>query len=197
MYTKYTLHDGQKIEVFMWSDFFENETYRSFAEVWRYVNGKRTVKPVKRPVAVDDHGIYIVWNSEKIYLNDFDFMPYEQLMAKIKEGKEKNDRWLVSDDDILATFMKESEKVMVFASMPVYNIITPFGFALCGDKEMDIPCRLSTAQYPKERWGYKITLEPLEDLRKVCAKQNYYFSDFCSLLKADIFALADENLNIA
>ena len=197
MFTKYTLKNGEKIEVFMWSDFLENHDYRGVAEVWQYENGQRSNNPVESPVAVDDHGIYIIWNSEKVYLNDFDFMPYEELMAKIKEGKEKDDRWFVSDDDILATFMKESEKVIVFASMPVYEVVTPFGFALCGDKEIEVPCRLSTEQYPKERWGYKITLEPLESMKKVCAKQNYSFSDFCSMLKSDIFALCDEDMNIA
>lgn len=199
MLANYTLKSGEKISIFMWSDFFDEEAYRGTAEVFTYnEKGQRNDKEFSTLLYKDDGGLYIIWKGEKIYLNKFDYLPYETLMAKIAEGKRMNDRWFVSDDEILATFMKESEKVMVFASMPVYEIVTPFGFALCGNKELEVPCRLSTVQYPKTRWGYKITLEPItEELRNICAKEHYYFSDFCSMLKSDIFALANENMDIA
>lgn len=200
MQATYTLSSGKKISIFLWDDFLENETWRGYAEVRaQKKNGQFGDKEVKKTLQMDpERGLYIVWDKEPVYLNEFDYMSYEELMEKIRESKRTGDRWLVRDDDILATFMMESEKVMVWAPMPVYSMRTPFGFSLCGDEELEIPCELSTERYAKKDWHYKITLKAVnEELQAICAKHDYYFSDFCSMLKSDIFALADEELNLA
>lgn len=188
MHTQYTLPDGSKISSFLWDDIQQNETIRGFAEISRIKpGGWRGMENIKKTLLKDDHGVYINWRISngkvvKVYLNDFDYMDYPTLVEKVQECIDKKDRYIVSDDDILATFMRCTDDVSIEAKLPVADWVTPFGFALCGDKEAKAVCHLSEKEYPKHSWSYKITMEPDTSKLGVYSK-SMYFSDFCSMLK--------------
>lgn len=190
MNTYYTLKNGTRLEVFMWDDFFDNDIWRGFAEVTQLFDGKiyggKRGKECKKKLFKDEKGIYIVWDSQKVYLNDFDFDTVEVMAKRISECVLKNDRWLVSDDEILATFMKDTDNVGIIMDMPAYDMIcASLGFGIVGDNEQTVLCVPTEKQYKKKDWHYKFTLEcELEPLRQYVASRHFYFSDFCSFLKA-------------
>ena len=63
MNTYYTLKNGTRLEVFMWEEFFENDTWRGFAEVTQLFDGKiyggNRGRECKKKLFKDDKGIYI------------------------------------------------------------------------------------------------------------------------------------------
>jgi len=189
MNTYYTLKNGTRLEVFMWDDFFENDTWRGFAEVTQLFDGKiysgNRGRECKKKLFKDDKGIYIVWDNQKVYLNDFDYDTVEVMAKRITECVLKNDRWLVSDDEILATFMKDTDNVGIIMDMPAYDMVcASLGFGIVGDNEQTVLCVPTEKQYKKTNWHYKFTLEcECEALRQVIASRHFYFSDFCSFLK--------------
>ena len=199
MNTYYTLNNGTRLEVFMWDDFFDNDTWRGFAEVTQLFDGKiyggNRGKECKKKLFKDDKGIYIVWDSQKVYLNDFDYQPVSVMAKLVAECVEKNDRWLVSDDEILATFLRDTENVGVVIDLPAYDMVcASLGFGIVGDNEQTVLCVPTERQYSKKNWHYKVTMEcDLEPLRQYIPSRHFYFSDFCSLLKSGNAKLVERN----
>ena len=65
------------------------------------------------------------------------------------------------------------------------TIIASLGFGIVGDNEQTVLCVPTEKQYAKKNWHYKFTAEcENEHLRQYIASRHFYFSDFCSLLKA-------------
>lgn len=194
MNTTYTLKSGNVISVFMWDDFLENDTIRKFAEVTTIFNGIWADKSKRAKLFKDEKGIYIVWESQKVYLNDFDYIPYTDLMEKVEQGVQNQDRWFVRGHEIWATFMKESEKVYVVCEMPIFDIIIPsLGIGTTSDNYVEVLCVLSEKRYTKKQWSYKISLTcENEMLRDYVPNQDFYFSDFVSMLMSGRVRLVEK-----
>ena len=184
MRTYYTLDNENKIELFMWDDFFKNDTFRKYAEVTAIYGDKRG-RECKKKLFKDENGLYIVWNDKKIYLNEFDYMTVQDLIVAVQTCVDNKDRWRLDDDSICATIMKETDKIGFVLDMPAYDMVIPqMGIGLVGDKEYSVLCIPTEKQYEKDRWFYKFTLEcECEELRKFIPSRHFYMSDFCSLLK--------------
>lgn len=201
MQAKYTLSSGARISIYFWSDYAENKDYRKFSEV-RSISpdGKLSKREVKKPLHIDpNRGLYIEWldktskKTEKVYLNEFDHIPYKQLVKKLEEGVAAHDRWIVMEDDILATFMKESDKVCILADLPKVEMVIPFmGICTLGDDTQKVICHLSEERYKKSQWHYKVTLRPDDAFLPYVPSESYYFSDLCSMLRSGIYKLVDE-----
>ena len=190
MNTYYTLKNGTRLEVFMWDDFFENDTWRGYADVTALYDGKiyggKRGKECRKKLFKDDKGIYIVWDGQRVYLNDFDYDTVEVMAKRIAECVIQSDHWLVSDDEILATFIKDTDNVGIVMDMPAYDMVcASLGFGIVGDNEQTVLCVPTERQYAKKDWHYKFTAEcEYEPLRQYIASRHFYFSDFCSFLKA-------------
>ena len=189
MNTYYTLENGTRLEIFMWEEFFKNDTWREYAEVTPLdgkIYGGNRGKECKKKLFKDDNGIYIIWEDQKVYLNNFDYDTVDVMVNRIAECVEKNDRWLVSDCEIFATFMKDTDNVGIIIDMPTYDMVFPsLSFGIVGNNEYSVLCVPTEKQYAKNRWAYKFTVEcENEELRKYIPSRNFYSSDFCSLLKS-------------
>ncbi len=188
MNTYYSLGNGKRLEIFMWDDFFENDIWRGTADVVILdgpIYGGERSKEFKKTLFKDENGIYILWDDDKIYLNDFDYDSVEVMASRLAECVEKNDRWLVSDDEIIATLIKDTENVGLVADMPVFDMVAAsLGFGFLGEHEQTVLCVPTERQYSKHSWKYKFTLEcECESLRKYIPSRHVYASDFCDMLK--------------
>jgi hypothetical protein len=198
MNTYYNTANGTRLEVFMWGEFFDNNDWRKTADVTPIYNGKRG-KECKKNLHKDEHGLYIMWDKQKIYLNDFHYDSASVMARKIEECVEKKDRWLVSDDEITATFMKDTKNIGLIIDMPVYDMVMKnLGFGIVGDNECTTLCIPTEKQYNKNQWYYKFTAEcDCVKLREIIPSRNFYMSDFCSLLKSGHVKMVDKNEYIA
>ena len=190
MHTYYKVGDT-RLEVFMWSEFFDNNDIRRFAEVTP-IYGNHNGKSCKKKLMKDDGGLYIVWDGQKVYLNEFQYDSAAVMSARIAECVEKNDRWLVSDDEIIATIMKDPNVGFV-VDMPVYEMIhSILGLGIIGDAEKSTLCIPTEKVYKKQRWYYKLTVEAYHpEERAFVACQHFYMSDFCQLLKGGPVQMVD------
>lgn len=190
----FTLKDNTKLSIFIWEDFLENQNCRGFTDVCLVDADGHFGEEFETPVYKDEQGVYIIYDGERVYLNNYDYMPYEKLIEKINECIEKKDPWLCYDDDILATFIKESEKVGIVGDMRVFDFIIPaLGIGTTSDKEMEVLAIPTEKYYKKYQWHYKFTMEPEdESLKGIVPSQDIYFSDFCSALKRGIYRLVDK-----
>lgn len=190
MKTFYTLKNGCRLETFMWEEMLRNETYRGTTEVIP-IYGERRGRKCNKKLYSDDRGIYIIWNGENVYLNEYDYMSAEELIEKLEEGKKRGDRWCVYDDEICETFLRETDKIGVVLDMPVFEVVVPqLGIGLTGSTEVSVLCIPTEKHYTQSRWSYKFTLEcENEELRRYIPSRDFYFSDFCSFLKSGIAQL--------
>lgn len=193
----YTLKSGKKISVFLWDDLLEGETFRGTADVRAIKeDGYYSSKECKKKLFKDDTGVYIVWDSQKVYINSYDYMSADTLVSKLAEGVEKEDRWFVRDEEIWATLMHESDKIGILCELPMYDMLIPsMGIGMTSDKYVEVLCVFSEHRYKKDKWSYKVTLVPEnEKLQEYVASRHFYFSDFCSMLQSGHmrFVLKDE-----
>ena len=188
----YTTKNGVRLFVFMWTDFFKNETWREVAEVVPIENGKYG-DTYKKELFVDERGIHIFWDGEPIYLNEFEYNTVAEMAQRLEECVAKDDRWLVFDDEILATFLKDTENVGLIIDLPQYDMVIPaMGIGLVGDNTQRVLCIPTEQRYRKQDWHYKFTAEcECEDLRRIIPSRHFYFSDFCSFLKTGHAKLVD------
>ena len=197
----YTLKSGNRVSAYFWSDFFKGDFRRGMVDVTPIERDSFTYAGKEKSAKIfeDYKGHYFVWEGQKVYLNDFEALDVTTLSAKIKKGIENKDRWFVREDEILATFQKYSDDVVVLAEMPVFDMIIPFmGIGLTGDKTKKVACVLDDKQYEKHEWGYKIRLVPNDFKDKATvAAENYYFSDFCDMLKSGLFEVVDKSAYIS
>lgn len=125
----------------------------------------------------------VVYNGEEIHLNNFCYTPYEELLAKVNEGIEKEDRWLVSDNAMLETCMRQPEKFGIVTEVTPYDVVTPIGIRFKSDRYW---CEVlmqpvEDGQYKKKDWHYKMTLSPvMEQLREIFGTETTYTQDIFS-----------------
>ncbi len=131
----------------------------------------------------DSEDPVVSYNDEEIHLNNFEYTPYETLLARVNEGIQKKDRWLVSDNTMLETCMKQPEKFGIVTEVTPYDVVTPIGIRFKSDRYW---CEVlmhpvETEQYKKSDWHYKMTLSPvMEQLQEIFGTETTYTQDIFS-----------------
>ena len=189
MYATYTAPNGTTLTGYLYSDLMEGKEFRDEFIIEK-INGNRINHQISKKLYKDDKlGLFFKWhdkdkpyrnNGYNIYLNDFNYTSASELLDKLV----KDDECYVSEDEILASFIKESDNFRFILDMPVMEIILPsMGLYLnSGDYEKTI-CKLSEYKYPKSKWGYKISLVPVSEDEIKIGSRTFYFSDFVSMIK--------------
>lgn len=192
MTATYTL-PKETLSLFIWGDMLEkgeNTFARPCTDYRVLQEDGQWSKEMKIDLYRDNKGVYFFRRGIKIYVKDFDYFTYKELVEKVRIAQDKKDRWYISHDAILASFLKEPEKVRVMADLRRFTAVTPFGFGLVGSETKSVVCKLTEERYKKEDWHYKITLAPVDDsLRAVTPPENYYFDDFADMLLQGRFNL--------
>ena len=184
MTVSYTLDSKTRLEVFLWGDIIKGETYRKVVEVVPVYENNRGRKCNKK-LFEDDNGVYILWNNKPVYLNEYDYYTAEQLIDKLEEVRGNIDVFL-SDSDICATFIKESDKIGIVLDMPAFDIRVPeLGIGFTGGKRYPTLVIPTERQYKKHEWFYKVSLEcESTELREYIPYNNIYFCDLASFLRS-------------
>jgi hypothetical protein len=110
----------------------------------------------------------------------------------LAECVDKKDRWIISNDEILATFIKNADDIGLIVDLPLYTLKTPFGISFTGSDTIPVLCVLSENRWQKNDWHYKITVMPDNPVYNECvANRDFYFSDLCDFLKAGYATLVN------
>ena len=175
MVRKYKLNDGSVIRAYV-SDFGSFEIMGEEGNVlhtyeYDYLN--------------DDK--YVVHNGEVIYINNFMYDDIDTMIKKVEKAQETKDRFLITQDELLATFMKEKDRVAVMMEVEEFDIVIPeLGFGLKGTNSNKVMVKMVPCQegrYPINMWHYKIQFEPEDPfLLERVGREAYYFCDFADML---------------
>ena len=179
MRAKYNVN-GNQISAYLWSDLlFDKDTHRTFIEVSVGYGGKE----IRKNLHKDEKGLFFYWDRIPVYVNEFTYYSAEELIALVDKAIETND-W-VFEDDILATLLKESDKLNVVYPLPKIDMVIPFlGFAITGTKTKETVCKFTEDRYKKEEWHYKVSLAPVdESMNMTVVSRHPYFSDLCTEIR--------------
>ena len=123
-------------------------------------------------------------NNELIHINDFLCYPLDEIIDRLDLAAKAGDRWYVTDNQILATFLKEADKIGVEMEVSAFDMIIPeLGFGIKSDKRVKTIMVPTEDGYSKDYWHYKIRFAPAnKELEPVVGTEALYFSDLCSLL---------------
>ena len=107
------------------------------------------------------------------------------MVERLKDAVAKKNRWLVSEHSLLATFLKETEKIGVIMDVEPFDTVVPgLGFGIkSGNKRVPMLMVPVEHDYKKAEWHYKIEFTPAkEENRSIVGYESFYFWDFCSML---------------
>ena len=128
----------------------------------------------------------VEYNGETIHINNFDYTPIDEMVELVNKAKEANDRWQVPKEKILATFMKESDKIGVVMDVEAYDTIsTVLGIGFKGSRKNMLRCLMVPFEdrWKKSDWGYKIELRPeSEAIAQFTGRETFYFDDLISMI---------------
>ena len=132
---------------------------------------------VKLPVMTDDGGDYFVYKNNKVYVNDFVKVSFEEFMQAVRDG--------MAFDDIFVNMLLSEGIDKIQFDVPMNTVSSPVFFGICfadGDKFINKRCRIIERQH-KVIDNYKIEVEVLEDDGSTIAHRSFYTSDMVSLIK--------------
>jgi hypothetical protein len=183
MYAIYKLSDNSKVSAFLWGDIME---IRKYTDAYQVDENGRTDQSTETEVEIhkdNDGNLFFIWNNEKIYFDNFEYMPINELVNKI------NNNEYVSVDDMLATFLKDTDNVGIVDYPSEYEMIIPgMGIGIVSGNRgkkpiLCVPTEIDN--YRKEDWHHKITITPEnEELRRIYANETYYFLDLAGMLRS-------------
>lgn len=185
MNATYILSNGEKLELYLWSDFLEGDNWRNVVEVRKV--GEDYSEEKKKKTFVDDTGrIYFLWNKEKVYLDNYIALSVNELISNIKDPNESDG--YVFDWTVTATFLKHWDEIGVIIKMQPYDMVVPYLGIACKTSNtdyMNVLCVPFEDRYKKKDCNYKVSFKPYtEDYRKIFGTETFYMSDFTSLLKS-------------
>lgn len=213
----YTLKSGERLSMFFWNDYYPGkEVFHLPLEVTEIdmtssgANGyqdkrRKSIKYPGETEAVthqlqlhtnDKDERFFIFKGETVNIMNWDYHCIPVLCEEIEYAKQIKDEWFIPKDIILSSLMKQPDKFAVMLQPRVATCRIPGTTVSLMSSERTkefIPyvphiCPMREVK----NWYYKIDLWPKdEQLRQYCGHEEYYFSDFCSLLFADILKLVE------
>ncbi len=188
MYAKYKLKNGKLLSVYLTEDILNNNLLRTSTGAYELdENGFRSdSNEIEIYLKIDkSRNLFFEYEGEKIYFKDYEYMTTDQLIEYIDSCDEK---WKIFDDDVLATFLKDTDNVGLICELNEYDgfalFVLGIGMTSSNGNKRETLCIPTEKRYEKANWGYKITIEAAdENLRSFYAGETYYFSDFVSSIK--------------
>ena len=125
---------------------------------------------------------YFVYNEEKKYIDDFEYIPFSQLIIFQKKGIS------FTDDEIFATFLKEHEKIGLLMNISIPKNNNEFEYIytlmmLCFGKN-----------YNENNWNDEISICPVFDaIKTITPRSTYYFSNLAAEIKKGNIKLVEKS----
>ncbi|HBJ1650411.1 TPA: hypothetical protein LA460_000315 [Clostridium botulinum] len=166
MYYKFNIKDEQ-FKVWMWEDDYHHTIT---------INDNKTNKQYDRTIRTDDEGRFFTWNKEKVYLNNYHKITFEEFQNKLK-----NNEWITPDELTQMILNKGVENIIINAPMNKVNMdISQLGIVLSnGSEYSDVDCLIKEYQY-KVKDNYKIHLVSLS---QNYVGRSFYTSDLVNMIK--------------
>ncbi|MBY6838749.1 hypothetical protein [Clostridium botulinum] len=166
MYYKFNIKNEQ-FRVWMWKDDFHNTIT---------IEDNKTHKQYDRTIRSDNKGRFFTWNKEKVYVNDYHKITFEEFNNKLIKNE-----WIISDELTQMILNEGIENVIITAPMnKVDKVVSQLGIVLSnGNEYSNVDCLIKEYQY-KVKDNYKINLVPLS---QNYVARSFYTSDLLNMIK--------------
>lgn len=182
MTANYTMKNGEVLKIFLYSDMLDPKDHFMRTNATYYKKGSKRENHLNIFFDEESKKKYFIYKEEQKYFDDFDYIPYPQLVRELNAEKSSE---YISSDDILATFIKEPRSICVVADIGLEN-----------DRENDFYTIVVPSSYKKEDiqwWRHKIKFVPYyEEFKDYSPYLSYYFTDFCYLLRSGVIRLVEK-----
>lgn len=139
-------------------------------------------RSVEVPVKEDLNGRYFVWNSNKVYINNWIRESMKELNERIKNNEH------VTVVDLRQSIMSDGAKNTRFiVPMPIIS----YPYFLDGTTK-DTLCRIEESRTRRVRLGYKISLVPVNYDGNVISSRDYCLEDFLAAIKRGVIKIVDD-----
>jgi hypothetical protein len=137
-----------------------------------------TDKEYEIPIEKDQNGKYFMWKNTKIYLDNWIKTSMLEVKQKVESGE------TVFADELCNAILSDGVENVRF-SVPLdftfrERMYKKSHGEACNSKETI--CKIEESELRKITDGYKITVVPVEKTGEVIEKDDYYLSDFASLI---------------
>lgn len=180
----YTLKGGVKINTF----------YSRYSGLTEYDANGNEVAHYNIHYLDDKRVVYR--KGEVIYLDNFDYTPLSEMINKLNQCVEQKDRWIISNDEVLATFIHEKDKLGLVSTVEnlgrrcVYWGDT--GVTLeDSDEVLLVPFE---DEYTIEDWHYKMEFRALDPVVHESVRGiRTYTDDIIDMIKMGIYRVVDKD----
>ena len=188
MRLSYKLKDGSHIKIFNY-DILESQA-ENHDSYWRknvsgYLtdcNDEDTEMDLSLPVLKEDDRFYFMAFGQKIYFDDYEYLPLEELMQRLEDEE------YLSSDMILASLIKNADKVaFIEPRMVPDTAYGDIGVRSYSGKiqHMGVVCLPIERLYPRYNWAYKIETLPIaEDDVLIFGAETHYAIDYCGWINS-------------
>lgn len=134
--------------------------------------------PVEKKVSSDDSGLFINWKGTRVYLKDFKFMTTKELIEKMKTQ-------YVSDDEILATMLRDKADFGIVTKFTTHTEASAarmreYGCPVNLMKQTQLHGRFDERSHSSRYWHNEISFMPKQEkYRKEVQTATYSLSNFC------------------
>ena len=186
MTANYTMKNGEILRIFLYSDMLDANDHLMRTNATYQKKGSKRENHLNIFFDEESGKKYFIYKNEKKYFDDFDYIPYHQLVRELNDEKSSA---YISSDDILATFIKEPRSICAVADI---------GLEIDGEDGFDTI--VVPSSYKKEDiqwWRHKIKFVPYyEEFKDYSPYLSYYFTDFCSLLRSGVIKLVEKTATL-
>ena len=167
---------NEVIRVFVYGDDFHTSVS---------VENSETSRSYDRTIREDENGRFFTWNHKKIYLNDWIRLPMKDLKERMEKGE-----WVTSDDLCQAILTEGVDNVRFVVPLGVVSV-RGFGISMLnGSKCKDVLCKIEEDFNREVKNNYKIKVVPVVSDESVASSDDFYTSDFVSLIRSGHIKIA-------
>lgn len=192
IYAEYKLNDGRIIRVYLndaleMSDKSDKNFVKEYVTACVYDKKKRECsKSIDCDVIRDETGTYFMFETEKVYVNNFLYYTLEEMNEKLENGE------YVNEEELLATLQKEKDRIVLYEKLQIPDMVF-MGIRCYSNAQKDnttyVLCEIIEDNfYNRYKWCYKIMTAPIEpEERYIFGSERHSMSSFVGdVVRGDI-----------
>ena len=190
MYTNYLIGEGKVLSLFTW-DLFYSELFKDNKNRIDHLEGFVTDKKgrhledkVKVYLNSDDNGKYFMYNGNKIYVHNYNFLLLDELINTMHRED-------ISFDEFVGTMINNGKDAIIIERLPIKNQKMPNVRSYDYKPEMvEVRCKLVDDKYKECLWYHKMRTIPIDEKEaEIYGTQEFFTSALYSLVKNGYFEL--------
>ena len=190
MYTSYLVGYGKVLSLFtydlFYDELFKDDKIDCLEGFLIDKNGKHLKEKVKVYLSNDDKGKYFIYNGNKIYVHNYNYLLLNELIDKMY----KED---ISFEEFVETMINDGKDAIIIERLPIKEQKSNVKSYDYKPDTVEIRCRLVDDKYKECLWYHKMRTVPIDEKEaEIYGMQEFFTSALYSLVKNGYFGLENK-----